>query len=79
LDIIEVFIKHLVRFAKYIPYTGAIFFNQELKTPNRLFQKNEVRCKRIDCNLHSSSKIMTNYSEVKFTVSAGGNVDIHGY
>jgi hypothetical protein len=79
LDIIEVFMKHLVRFAKYIPYTGAIFFNQELKTPNKLLQKNEVRYKRIDRNLHSSSKIMTNYSEVKFTVSAGGNVDICEY
>jgi len=25
LDIIEEFMKHLVRFAMYIPYTGAIF------------------------------------------------------
>jgi predicted naringenin-chalcone synthase len=53
--------KHLVRFATSTPYTGA---NQELKTLNKFLQKNEVRHKRIDRNLHSSSKIMTNYSEV---------------
>jgi hypothetical protein len=39
LDIIEVFMKHLVRFATFIPYREAIFFNPELKTRNTLFQK----------------------------------------
>jgi hypothetical protein len=79
LDIIEVFMKHLDRFPKYNPYTGAILFNQGLKALNRFLQKNEVRYKKIHRNLHSFSKSMTNYSKVKFTVSAGGNVDIHGY